>query len=343
MCVKFLIERHACYFPPTFRMLFAFCTVVCIFFHIEIVRGREKIKMLKLKDEDKEDRSRDYKKLEKYRESRNTRETNLNCIHENLWLGNLFSAMKRAELEENHIDKSNYVCANTDATGCTYMPSKEQGTAFNPSTPDNERGTNHNNLGPTGSHHGHYEIQQLSGRVFDEKIDIYVKDTIQITKEMVLEFTKRGAKAINKFLTDKETRHNRVLVHCYAGMNRSVAIIIRYAIDYQEFTFQNALNYIREKNSTERNIKGMLTGSNCTFMNVLREYYENKTKRVVGQERTVPDSRQYSCNEGAPLTGRWGADSPYTEPVIHRPDMEPYMEPCSSPCSLYSSPTYPSP
>ena len=116
------------------------------------------------------------------------------------------------------------------------------------------------------------EATGAKGKLFENKIDIYIKDSTENAFKDILEFTLRGAKNIHDWTNGEKTKHLRVLVHCQAGMNRSVAVIIRYAIDYRKMSFEDALYTICRNNILDRAI--IKTGSNWKFMLTLYTYHK---------------------------------------------------------------------
>ena len=148
----------------------------------------------------------------------------------------------------------NFVCATKDAHGCDYDLGRYDIKEL--TTPIIKE-----------------EVDPTKGQHFANKVDIYFKDDEKSSEAEILEFTKSGAEAIHKFTRAAE---KDVLVHCVAGMNRSVAIIIRYAIDYKKWSFKKAFNYIRSLNCEERKIPKKYTGGNRNFMRTLQLYSDRK-------------------------------------------------------------------
>lgn len=57
---------------------------------------------------------------------------------------------------------------------------------------------------------------------------------------------------ITKYLSDsynyiEENKERNILVHCYMGASRSVSIVINYLMKKHNMSFNNALDYIKEK------------------------------------------------------------------------------------------------
>ena len=180
--------------------------------------------------------------------------TRLDRIHPKLCLGNLNTAKASARREAKGEEgpKRNYLCVNSDAEGCRYLDSGYRIERL--TTPvDGKAG-------------------DAKGARFEGKCDIYIRDSTQNSPQDILDFTRRGAEAIHRFLTDEATKDLDVLVHCYAGMNRSVSTILRYAMDYRGWRFREALDYVRRKNTIDRDIRCDKTGSNWMFMRVLEVY-----------------------------------------------------------------------
>ena len=59
----------------------------------------------------------------------------------------------------------------------------------------------------------------------------------------------------------------KVLVHCYAGQNRSAAICAAYLILYKSWEPENAINHLRHQIEVDREVLDVL--QNSTFTTIL--------------------------------------------------------------------------
>lgn len=59
------------------------------------------------------------------------------------------------------------------------------------------------------------------------------------TRERFLE----GAAKINEWINDNKDA--RILVHCFAGMSRSVSVVITYFMVYKGWSFEDALKHLK--------------------------------------------------------------------------------------------------
>jgi predicted protein tyrosine phosphatase len=83
-------------------------------------------------------------------------------------------------------------------------------------------------------------------------------DATNMSPEAFYAFVRTAARWIHETLElDKAC-----LVHCFAGINRSVASIVAYAILYRGWTYEKAVTYIREKNAVVRHVPTLV---NPTF------------------------------------------------------------------------------
>ena len=66
--------------------------------------------------------------------------------------------------------------------------------------------------------------------------------------------------------SDERIQNKTVLVHCYAGMQRSAAIVAAYLIKYKNMSYEDAVQFIRKKRKVS-----FLTGSNFNIALLLFE------------------------------------------------------------------------
>lgn len=71
-----------------------------------------------------------------------------------------------------------------------------------------------------------------------------------------------GAKILDEYLNEKDSR---VIVHCAAGMSRSVTLVLTWMIMYKKYTFDQAYDYVAEKRSIMR--------PNKYYINFLKNMY----------------------------------------------------------------------
>ena len=170
----------------------------------------------------------------------------LTRIHKDLKLTSHEGAKRWVQATDSngvpHALNTQIVCANSKKEGCVYYEDDEE---------------------------AQYRFETL---YLPEKGNIIVEDRRSVTPERVLEFTQEGAANLHSMLSAEDGRD--VIVHCHAGMNRSVAIIVRYAMDYKKWGFDEARDYIRRINWEQRRIPPRKTLSNPVFHDVLRTYHD---------------------------------------------------------------------
>jgi protein-tyrosine phosphatase len=81
----------------------------------------------------------------------------------------------------------------------------------------------------------------MSIRLPSYKVPIVDDIADEKTKERFLE----GAAKINEWLSDNEKDERRIIVHCFAGMSRSVSVVITYFMVYKGWSFHIALNHLK--------------------------------------------------------------------------------------------------
>ncbi len=78
------------------------------------------------------------------------------------------------------------------------------------------------------------------GEFFCERIRIPLQDNSEDNTKLILE----GAKILNEYLLNKDSK---VIVHCAAGMSRSVTIVLAWMILYKNYKYTDAYKYVAEK------------------------------------------------------------------------------------------------
>ena len=94
------------------------------------------------------------------------------------------------------------------------------------------------------------------------------------------------------FIEEAKNRGEKVLVHCHAGMSRSVTVIIAYLMKYYHYTLDNAFDFVKQR---KQNIS-----PNFSFMGQLIEY-EARLKPSVAS--TSPAESGYGSSRGSPIDG----------------------------------------
>ena len=101
------------------------------------------------------------------------------------------------------------------------------------------------------------------------------------------------------FIEDAKNRGERVLVHCHAGMSRSVTVIIAYLMKYYDHTLESAFDFVKQR---KRNIS-----PNFSFMGQLIEY-ESVLRPSVAS--TSPAESGYGSSRASPIEGHCFLPSP---------------------------------
>jgi hypothetical protein len=78
------------------------------------------------------------------------------------------------------------------------------------------------------------------GEFICERLRISLKDDDTDDINLILE----GAKKLNEFI---KMKNSIVIVHCAAGMSRSVTIVLAWMIIYKNYKFKEAYDYVSEK------------------------------------------------------------------------------------------------
>lgn len=101
------------------------------------------------------------------------------------------------------------------------------------------------------------------------------------------------------FIEEAKNRGEKVLVHCHAGMSRSVTVIIAYLMKYYHHTLESAFDFVKQR---KHNIS-----PNFSFMGQLIEY-EAELKPSVAS--TSPAESGYGSSRGSPVDGHCFLPSP---------------------------------
>ena len=83
------------------------------------------------------------------------------------------------------------------------------------------------------------EYQHLDGFIYHQ---IAVEDIHEVN---MLECLPRAF----AFIEEAKASNEKVLVHCHAGMSRSVTVVLAYLMKFQGFTLNNAYDYVKQKKS----------------------------------------------------------------------------------------------
>ena len=81
------------------------------------------------------------------------------------------------------------------------------------------------------------------------------------------ELLKKGAEVLKQWLNDPDAI---ILVHCFAGMSRSVSVIIAYLVIDKNYTVRDAVKYLSNRRPFIRPFKG--------FLNEIRVHETYKAK-----------------------------------------------------------------
>ena len=90
-------------------------------------------------------------------------------------------------------------------------------------------------------------IEEVYNDLFNDEIYLH----LDISDGNTPSFASRFHKALN-FLKDKTTCNKRILVHCHAGISRSVSIVLGYLCDINKITTATELINIFEDLSSKR-------------------------------------------------------------------------------------------
>ena len=109
------------------------------------------------------------------------------------------------------------------------------------------------------------------------------------------------------FIEEAKNRGEKVLVHCHAGMSRSVTVIIAYLMKYYHHTLESAFDFVKQR---KQNIS-----PNFSFMGQLIEY-ESVLKPSVAS--TSPAESGYGSSRGSPVEGHCFLQSPvdFSRPCV---------------------------
>ena len=93
------------------------------------------------------------------------------------------------------------------------------------------------------------------------------EDEISNAKKKIKEGADFVEKSVEKLQSSKSTGRKVVIVHCYAGQNRSAAIISAYAIRKRGWTPKHIKDYLRRQVKKQRNVTAVL--QNKAFRQIL--------------------------------------------------------------------------
>jgi len=97
--------------------------------------------------------------------------------------------------------------------------------------------------------------------LFPENIKYLNLDLIDNEEESI----SRCFNTTNQFIEKNSNNNNNILIHCIAGVSRSVTILIAYLIYKHDYTPTEALKIVREKRIN--------ANPNAYFMKQLNDYY----------------------------------------------------------------------
>tara|TARA_B100001173_G_C15951929_1_gene531806 strand:+ start:632 stop:1129 length:498 start_codon:yes stop_codon:yes gene_type:complete len=94
-------------------------------------------------------------------------------------------------------------------------------------------------------------------------------DEIEIAKDKIAEGAHMLHNAVNRLQRSKKKDVRKVvIVHCYAGQNRSAAIVSAYAIKKRGWEPTKIKNYLRRQVKRQRNVTAVL--QNKSFRDILQ-------------------------------------------------------------------------
>ena len=92
-------------------------------------------------------------------------------------------------------------------------------------------------------------------------------DEIEIATTKIAEGANLVHQAVKSLQKSKKNGRRVVIVHCYAGQNRSAAIVSAYAIKKRGWEPSKIKNYLRRQVKKQRNVTGVL--QNKSFRDIL--------------------------------------------------------------------------
>ena len=126
------------------------------------------------------------------------------------------------------------------------------------------------------------QFQDLDGFTYKQ---IAVEDSHEV--DMLQHFPEAFS-----FIEDARMKGERVLVHCHAGMSRSVTIILAYLMKFYQHTLSSAYDFVKQKKSN--------ISPNFSFMGQLLEY---ETLVHGSQEQPSPSDSGFGSSVTTPLDG----------------------------------------
>ena len=101
------------------------------------------------------------------------------------------------------------------------------------------------------------------------KLDIKYKefDLLDSSEQQIIHLFEES----NKFITSAKINNGRILIHCYAGISRSVSFIIAYLMKINRINLENSLMFIKSKRC--------IANPNQGFLIQLEKYYQMIIKK----------------------------------------------------------------
>ena len=124
-----------------------------------------------------------------------------------------------------------------------------------------------------------------------QHIDGFVYKQIAVEDSHEVDMIKHLPEAF-LFIEEARNRGEKVLVHCYAGMSRSVTVIIAYLMKYYHHTLESAFDFVKQR---KQNIS-----PNFSFMGQLFEYESDLEPTALC---TSPAESGYGSSRGSPVDG----------------------------------------
>ena len=97
------------------------------------------------------------------------------------------------------------------------------------------------------------------------------------------------------FIEEARVANEKVLVHCHAGMSRSVTVVLAYLMKYQGYSLNNAYDYVKQRKSN--------ISPNFSFMEQLLQFESSlrpsPSDSGIGSGSTTPMDGQGPCSMNA--------------------------------------------
>ena len=139
-----------------------------------------------------------------------------------------------------------------------------------------------------------------------EDLDGFVYKQIAVEDSHEVDMIKHLPEAF-AFIEKAKNSGEKVLVHCHAGMSRSVTVIIAYLMKFYHYSLDDAFEFVKQR---KHNIS-----PNFSFMGQLIEY-EAYLKPSVAS--TSPAESGYGSSRGSPVDGHCFLSSPveFSRPYV---------------------------